>query len=581
MAPKKGKRSGKGKKEKEVAPKLAAKEEETPIEISDRNVTGVLASQALARDVRVEGFSLEFHGRVLVEDCVLTLNHGRRYGLLAPNGAGKSTLLRAIASREVPLPDHIDVYMLDGEYPKTDLTPIEAVMDDVETQKERLEELAEELSSYADPSPEIEDQLHQAYEDLDNLDTDVLRIRGSEILHGLGFTKVMMKKTTSEFSGGWRMRISLAKALLKAPTMLLLDEPSNHLDLEAVVWLEDFLSRYSKILLLVSHSQDFLNTVCTNIIHLHLKKLMYYGGNFDSYVQARADLELNQQRKHDKEQEDISHMKEYIARFGHGNRKMARQAQSKEKTLAKMVEKGLTLKPQRDRTISLFFPECSKLPPPILQFNNTAFGYPNSPELFRNLEFGVDLDSRIALVGKNGGGKSTLLKLMHTELIPTDGMIRRHSHLKIARYHQHSEEQLDMDKCPLQYMMDEFPQVKELEKMRSQLGRFGITGKEQTTPISQLSDGQKSQIVFAWISMQHPHLLLLDEPTNHLSTEMIDSLAEAVNAWNGGMVLVSHDFRLIDQVAKEIWICGDGKLTKWHSDIRMYKEQLKKDMGLA
>jgi len=276
------------------------------------------------------------------------------------------------------------------------------------------------------------------------------------------------------------------------------------------------------------------------------------------------------------EQDQIAHMKNYIARFGHGSAKLARQAQSKEKTLAKMVAGGLTEKVASQHSISFYFYSCGEIPPPVIMIENVSFRYnENTPFIYKNLEFGMDLDTRLALVGPNGAGKSTLLKLIYGDLIPSEGMIRRHNHLKMARYHQHMHELLEMDLSPLDYMLKMFPEIKERDEMRKVIGRYGITGKAQTAPIKQLSDGQKCRVVFAWLSHQVPHMLLLDEPTNHLDMETIDALADAINNFDGGVVLVSHDFRLIDQVAETIWICEKQTVTKWEGDILQYKEHLK------
>jgi len=276
------------------------------------------------------------------------------------------------------------------------------------------------------------------------------------------------------------------------------------------------------------------------------------------------------------EQDQIAHMKNYIARFGHGSAKLARQAQSKEKTLAKMVADGLTEKVASMHSVSFNFLSCGEIPPPVIMVENVSFRYnENTPYIYKNLEFGCDLDTRLALVGPNGAGKSTLLKLIYGELIPTEGMIRRHNHLKMARYHQHMHEILEMDLSPLDYMLKCFPHIKERDEMRKVIGRYGITGKAQTAPMKQLSDGQKCRVVFAYLSHQVPHMLLLDEPTNHLDMETIDALADAIKEFEGGVVLVSHDFRLIDQVAETIWICEKETVHKWDGSILSYKEHLK------
>ncbi|KAL1345491.1 hypothetical protein HN51_019219 [Arachis hypogaea] len=546
------------------------------IVISDRTCTGVLCSHPLSRDIRIESLSVTFHGHDLIVDSELELNYGRRYGLLGLNGCGKSTLLTAIGMRELPIPEHMDIYHLAREIEASDMSALEAVIS-CDEERLRLEKEAEALASQDDGGGEALDRI---YERLEALDASTAEKRAAEILFGLGFNKQMQAKKTRDFSGGWRMRIALARALFMNPTILLLDEPTNHLDLEACVWLEENLKKFERILVVVSHSQDFLNGVCTNIIHMQSKKLKLYTGNYDQYVQTRAELEENQMKQYKWEQDQIASMKEYIARFGHGSAKLARQAQSKEKTLAKMERGGLTEKVARDKVLVFRFVDVGKLPPPVLQFVEVTFGYTPETLIYKNIDFGVDLDSRIALVGPNGAGKSTLLKLMTGELVPIDGMVRRHNHLRIAQYHQHLAEKLDMEMSALQYMIKEYPGNEE-EKMRAAIGKFGLSGKAQVMPMKNLSDGQRSRVIFAWLAYRQPHLLLLDEPTNHLDIETIDSLAEALNEWDGGMVLVSHDFRLINQVAHEIWVCADQCVTRWEGDIMDFKQHLKAKAGLS
>ncbi|KAL0673159.1 hypothetical protein Bca4012_001140 [Brassica carinata] len=545
------------------------------IQISDRTCTGILCSHPQSRDIRIESLSVTFHGYDLIVDSMLELNYGRRYGLLGLNGCGKSTLLTAIGLRELPIPDHMDIYHLSHEIEATDMTSLEAVMS---CDEERLK-LEKEIETLVEQDDGGGERLDTIYERLEAMDASTAEKRAAEILFGLGFDKEMQAKKTKDFSGGWRMRIALARALFIMPTILLLDEPTNHLDLEACVWLEESLKNFDRILVVVSHSQDFLNGVCTNIIHMQSKQLKYYTGNFDQYCQTRSELEENQMKQYRWEQEQISHMKEYIARFGHGSAKLARQAQSKEKTLAKMERGGLTEKVARDSVLVFRFADVGKLPPPVLQFVEVSFGYTPDYLIYKNIDFGVDLDSRVALVGPNGAGKSTLLKLMTGELQPTEGMVRRHNHLKIAQYHQHLAEKLDLEVPALIYMMNEFPGNEE-EKMRAAIGRFGLTGKAQVMPMKNLSDGQRSRVIFAWLAYKQPNMLLLDEPTNHLDIETIDSLAEALNEWDGGLVLVSHDFRLINQVAHEIWVCEKQCITKWNGDIMDFKKHLKAKAGL-
>ncbi|KAL1558500.1 ATP-binding cassette sub- F member 1 [Salvia divinorum] len=545
------------------------------LHISDRTCTGVLCSHPLSRDIRIESLSLTFHGHDLIVDSELELNYGRRYGLLGLNGCGKSTLLASIGARELPIPEHMDIYHLSREIEASDMSSLQAVIS-CDEERLKLEKEVEILSTQDDGGGEA---LERIYERLDALDAATAEKRAAEILFGLGFTKKMQEKKTRDFSGGWRMRIALARALFMNPTILLLDEPTNHLDLEACVWLEEMLKKFERILVVVSHSQDFLNGVCTNIIHMQSKKIKLYSGNYDQYVQTRSELEENQMKQYKWEQEQIASMKEYIARFGHGSAKLARQAQSKEKTLAKMERGGLTEKVARDKVLVFRFTDVGKLPPPVLQFVEVKFGYTPDNLIYKKIDFGVDLDSRVALVGPNGAGKSTLLKLMTGDLVPQDGMVRRHNHLRIAQFHQHLAEKLDVEMSALQYMMREYPGHEE-EKMRAIVGRFGLTGKAQVMPMKNLSDGQRSRVIFAWLAWRQPHMLLLDEPTNHLDIETIDSLAEALNEWDGGLVLVSHDFRLINQVAREIWVCENQAVTRWEGDIMDFKQHLRARSGL-
>ncbi|KEG12649.1 ABC transporter [Trypanosoma grayi] len=529
-------------------------------------------------DILVEKIDISYQGVPILENATLNLVAGHRYGLVGPNGCGKSTLLKVLGFYEIPFPKHVDRYFVSQEVEASDMTALNAVVS-VDKEKENLERELEELALADQEDATVVMRTDEIYKRLDELDANTAEARAGKILFGLGFTPEMQQRPTSSFSGGWRMRISLAQALFINPTVLLLDEPTNHLDIEAVVWLENYLSKFKKILFMVSHSQDFMNNVCTKVAHMGQGKLLYYDGNYDQYCITRAEKESNQMRRFQWEQNQIKNMKEYIARFGHGSAKLARQAQSKEKTLARMVQGGLTDAVAKDRQVNFGFPCAGQLPPPMLQFREVSFAYPNRDPLFEDLELGIDMESRICLVGPNGAGKTTLTKLMCRELEPTRGYVAKNAHCIIARFHQHFVDQIDMSLTPLEWMGQEYRSVTDTTILRSALGRFGVSGKLQMTPMNTLSDGQKSRVVFAWMAFKTPHLMILDEPTNHLDIESIDALADAVNAFEGAVVVVSHDLRLIAQIADEIWIVDKGHCQKFNGDIADYKEHVQLEVN--
>jgi len=554
----------------EVEEALAALEK---TKIDFRNATGEWVGVPKARDIHIVSFSLTYYGKHLVQETNLELNYGRRYGLIGSNGSGKSTILASIAEREIPIPDHIDIFLLTEEAEASDRTALQAVIDKSVNEVARLE--AEEARIMEEEGPESED-LQLIYDRLDRLDPSKFEAKAGELLTGLGFTVSQMAKMTKDLSGGWRMRVALARALMVCPMLLLLDEPTNHLDVEACIWLETYLAQYPHTLVVVSHSQDFLNNVCTNMINLRQQQLFYYGGNYDTFVKTKSDLDVDQMKRYHKQQEEIAHIKAFIASCGTYANKVS-QGKSRQKILDKMEADGLIQKVVEDKSIQFNFTDPGELPLPILHLDEVSFSYSGKPSeyLYQNLDLSVDLDSRVALVGPNGAGKSTLLKIMCGDLTPSKGQLKRNAHLRIGRYQQHSVDQLDMLATPLEFMRKEFQHLNlEIEQWRSVLGRFGVTGYTQTTQIGKLSDGQKTRIVFGMISLNKPHILLLDEPTNHLDMECIDSLAEGINNFSGGLVLVSHDFRLISQVAKQVWICDKKTVTLFKGDIKDYKKQI-------
>jgi len=565
--------SKKGAKVKSVKAEKSAEEMEHKYDSGHRSVTGVLVSQPTSKDVKIANFSMISHGDELIHDTLIELTIGRRYGLIGRNGSGKSEFMKLLANREVPIPEVIDIFFLEQEAPPTDMTALEYVLEQAKKKYDIIEkELENALIEFGGDAEIVMDLTAR----LEEMDPDQGKVRAASILHGLGFTKDMFSKATKDMSGGWRMRVALGEALYVRPTLLLLDEPTNHLDLEACVWLEQYLATYPHCLVVVSHSQDFLNGVCTNIIHITpQRQLVVYGGNYDTFIRTKEENEVNQMKQYKKEQDDIKHIKQFIASCGTFSN-LVKQAKSKQKILDKMYAAGLTEKPMPEPVFNFQFPDPEDLPIP-LAFHGVSFSYSGKPEdyLYENVDIGVHMDSRIALVGPNGAGKSTLLKLMLGELTPCTGNIKRHTHLKFGKYHQHSTEVLDKDATPLEFIANKYAhERKNEEEWRQHLGRYGITGKQQTIPIGTLSDGQKSRLVFALIAKEAPSVLLLDEPTNHLDIECIDSLARAINQFKGGVVLVSHDFRLIDQVAESIWVCDNKTIETWQGGIRDYKKHL-------
>ncbi|KAH8924915.1 ATP-binding cassette, sub-family F, member 2 [Atractiella rhizophila] len=513
---------------------------------TDRSGSGVLTSDPQSRDIQMESYTLSFHGRLLIENASIALNYGQRYGLLGENGSGKTTFLRSLAERDVEIPSHIDVYLVAGEVEPSDVNALDFIVNSAREKVDRLEKELEEMMTSEFPDDAL---IQQKTDELEELDPSTFESKASSILHGLGFTAQTMLKRTRDMSGGWRMR------------------PTNHLDLEAVVWLEAYLSTYSHILVITSHSADFMDSICTNIMDLnHQRRLTYYGGNYSAYVKTKTENEVNQMKAYQKQQDEIAHIKKFIASAGtYAN--LVKQAKSKQKIIDKMEAAGLIEPVFVPKPLRFNFDDIRKMPPPIIAFNDI-------------LSFGVDMDSRVAIVGQNGTGKSTLLNLITGDLMPVKGSVSRHSGLKLAKYSQHSADQLPYDKSPLEHFESTYKQrfpERDTQAWRAQLGRFGLSGAHQTAAIRTLSDGLRNRVVFSQLAMEQPHVLLLDEPTNHLDMGSIDALARAIKEYEGGVVIVSHDFRLISQVAEELWEVKDKKivnLTKQDINIQQYKKIL-------
>ena len=534
-------------------------------------------------DIQIGNIQLYGGRQELLTDATLKLVHGTKYGLVGRNGTGKSTLLHAIADRTIPMPEHLHIIHVEQEAAPSTKSAIQTVLD-TDLERNYLLEIEKILLDEDKDTHEGID-LNEVYELLDEIGSDEAIARAGGILGGLGFDAEMQNKATKEFSGGWRMRISLAQALFMTPDLLLLDEPTNHLDVHALTWLEEFLQRWEKTVVIVSHDRGFLNDTTTATMFLHNKRLRYYGGNYDTFVKVRAEHRANEQAVAANQSQRESHLKNFIQKFGQGHKKMVKQAQCRMKMLAKLQEERVDMDFD-DPYLRLNFPSATPLPPPCISVMNAAFGYEGYQTLYEGLDFGLDMDSRVAIVGPNGAGKSTFLKLLEGDILPTKGWVNRHTKLRLARFSQHHLESMDLEKDCVNHMKSlesEMP----LETARAYLGRFGLSGELATKPVKFLSGGQKSRLAFAELAWRQPHIMLLDEPTNHLDLETIEALAMALNNFEGGVVLVSHDERLISLVVDEIWQVKKGDMTKnppepgyvrvFNGSFEEYKEMLRKE----
>ncbi|XP_050383373.1 ABC transporter F family member 4-like [Argentina anserina] len=560
-------------------------------------------ADANIKDISIDSFSVAARGKELLKNTSVKITHGKRYGLVGPNGMGKSTLLKLLAWRKIPVPKNIDVLLVEQEVVGDNRSAIEAVVSANEELVKIREEVAALQNSDSAPGDGEEDshdddageKLAELYEQLQLMGSDAAEAQASKILAGLGFTKDMQVRPTKSFSGGWRMRISLARALFVQPTLLLLDEPTNHLDLRAVLWLEEYLCRWKKTLVVVSHDRDFLNTVCTEIIHLHDLKLHFYRGNFDDFESGYEQRRKEVNKKFENYDKEMKKARRSGSRVQQEKVKDRAKFQinkevSKSKGKGKVDEDDTQVeapKKWRDYSVEFHFPEPTELTPPLLQLIEVSFSYPNREDFrLSDVDVGIDMGTRVAIVGPNGAGKSTLLNLLAGDLVPTEGEVRRSQKLRIGRYSQHFVDLLTMDETPVSYLLRLHPEQEGFSKqeaVRAKLGKFGLPSHNHLTPIAKLSGGQKSRVVFTSISMSKPHILLLDEPTNHLDMQSIDALADALDEFTGGVVLVSHDSRLISRVCddeerSQIWIVEDGTVEKFDRSFEEYKDELQKEI---
>ena len=514
--------------------------------------------------IDIQDITIRISGKVLLDKASAHISDNQKVGLVGANGCGKSTLFRALLggleteTGSISLPERAKVASVAQEITDTTVPVLDYVLSQ---DKER----ASLLSRLDNASVAEQAEIHERLMAIGSASAPA---RASAILYGLGFSNADLSRPISEFSGGWRMRLSLAAALFQPSDILLLDEPTNHLDLETSIWLENHLRRYPKTLLLISHDRSILNSVCDHIIHFDHQKLVTYSGNYDTFSRTRAAQKELLEKQYKKQEQKRRHMEAFVERFRYKATK-AKQAQSRLKLLAKLP--NITLMEDNAAT-SFNFPELQELPPPLLTVEDVSVGYGDNIVL-KKLNFSIVNNDRIALLGANGNGKSTLAKLLSGRLPPLSGSLRASSKLNIGYFAQHQAEELPMEQTPLEYMSSLMPAASETA-VRSHLAGFGLEQEKALTPIANLSGGEKARLLFAAMSRTSPQLLILDEPTNHLDMDARDALVEALNAYQGSVILITHDFNLIELVADDLWLVAKGRCLPFAGDLSDYKAYL-------
>lgn len=578
--------------------------DENPVEdvIETRNIRFNSHHSALqnSKDLYVRGVSLSHGSTELLENADLKMIAGHRYGLVGRNGIGKTTLLQQLASGKFSqFSVNMRTLLVAQEAAgREDQNALQCVLQS-DKERENLVNKVKQLEAAVaqESNPADVAELTELYNRLNESSSDAAEAQAIKILKGLGFTNELMKMPTSALSGGWRMRIALACALYIKPDLLMLDEPTNHLDLPSVIWLQDYLQQLEDmILIVVSHDRAFLNAVATDIIFFNNKKLKYHPGNWDSFQQRKEEKLHAQQKKHEKEEKKKKEIKESIEKYKQqvrahnpsGNMGMVR---SRKKQLDKiggpeLIDGGhkklfdlgwawggeeiMKTEVEEDKKFIRFHfeaPDNLGTHGPVLQLSHVTFGYEKSGKpLFQDVSMDITTSSRIAILGRNGAGKSTFVQCILGTLTPTSGSIYRHQNLKIGYFSQHHVEQLDLSLTPLQHMTLLFGKDFKEDKLRAQLGAFGISGKLATQQIKTLSGGQKSRVSLATEAFKRPHIFLLDEVTNHLDMHSIDAIIAGLQEFEGGIVLISHDQFAVQCVAKELYVLEKGKLINFHDD---------------
>jgi ATP-binding cassette subfamily F protein 3 len=513
--------------------------------------------------LNIQNLSYLQGGIPLLQNVNLQAYANQRIGLVGKNGCGKSTLFRLIRgeirpdSGEVALQSGKTIAFVEQEIASSDQPALEFVLDgDVELR------LLEKTLAKENHDAAWFDAQHR-FEAIDGYGA---KARAAQLLNGLGFANDTLERPVTSFSGGWRMRLNLARALMHRADLLLLDEPTNHLDLEAILWLEQYLAHYAGSILLVSHDREFLNACVNRIAHVHDQTIDCYTGDYDDFERARAEKIAQQNQAFNKQQEKIAHLEDFVRRF-RAQATKAKQAQSRIKALDRITRIAAVHVTDGHFELEIEAPERS--PDLLMRAEKMGFAY-GDKVLFKNVELVLRSGARIALLGPNGAGKSTLIKLLVGELQPTSGTLEITPDIRIGYFAQHQLENLDSAATPLQHMERIAPKETTLA-LRSFLGRFGLAGDSEDRPVATFSGGEKSRLALALLAWQKPHLLLLDEPTNHLDLDMRDALTIALEEYTGAVVIVSHDRSLIRAVADELWLVADGEAKLFDGDLEDYK----------
>ncbi|AXI46256.1 glycosyl transferase family 1 [Sulfitobacter sp. SK012] len=516
--------------------------------------------------LRISEINYSVEGRPLFEEASAVIPDGHKVGLVGRNGAGKTTLFRIIRGElgldggSFSLPSRAKIGGVAQEVPSSEVSLLNTVL---AADTERASLLAESETA-TDPARIAEVQTRLA-----DIDAWSAEGRAASILKGLGFEHAEQQMPCSSFSGGWRMRVALAGVLFAQPDLLLLDEPTNYLDLEGALWLESYLAKYPHTVIIISHDRGLLNRAVGAILHVEERKLTYYSGPYDQFARQRAERRAVLSAMAKKQQARKDHMQSFVDRFK-AKASKAKQAQSR----LKMIEKMDMITPPEEAARKVFtFPQPDELSPPIIAIEGGSVGYtPGNPVLSR-LDLRIDQDDRIALLGKNGQGKSTLAKLLSNRLVLMDGKAIQSSKLRIGFFAQHQVEELHVNETPLQHLISARPGVLH-SKLRAQMAGFGLGPDQAETQVGRLSGGQKARLSLLLATLDAPHLLILDEPTNHLDIESREALVEALTRYSGAVILVSHDMHLLSMVADRLWLVTDGTVKPYDDDLEAYRKML-------